>query len=268
MTSHYAADQGHDAQTALAATRLAGKVILVTGATSGIGELIARRLVAEGASVLATGRSVERGNTLSAEVGPNLHFHPADLSDEAAADELTSAAITRFGRLDVLVNNAAVDHTGDLMLTPDKEIRETFEVNTFAAIRLLQAAARAMEAQGGSIINITSRLASIGVPTMGIYSASKGAMLALTKAAAVELAPLNIRVNAIAPGMTKTPLYHEWLSSHKDPSAAEAGVVSQIPLRRLAAPADVAAAVVYFASDEASYITGASLPIDGGYTAH
>lgn len=268
MTSHYASDQGHDGRDTLAAARLAGKVILVTGATSGIGEVIARRLVAEGASVLATGRSVERGNRLCAEVGPNLYFHPADISDVSAAEELTSAAIAHFGRLDVLVNNAAVDHVGELMLTPDKEIRETFEVNTFAAIRLLQAAARAMQTQGGAIINITSRLASIGVPTMGIYSASKGAMLALTKAAAVELAPHNIRVNAIAPGMTKTPLYEEWLSSHKDPSATDAGVVSQIPLRRLAAPADVAAAVAYLASDEASYITGASLPVDGGYTAH
>jgi NAD(P)-dependent dehydrogenase (short-subunit alcohol dehydrogenase family) len=265
---------GHDerARTELgapAAGRLAGKVVLVTGATSGIGEAIARRLAAEGASVLATGRSVARGYRLAADVGAGLHFHPAaDISDESAADELTAAAVARFGRLDVLVNNAAVDHTGDLMLVPDKEVRQTFEVNTFAAIRLLQSAARTMQTRGGAIINITSRLASIGVPTMGIYSASKGAMLALTRAAAVELAPHSIRVNAIAPGMTKTPLYDEWLSAHENPAAAEARVVSQIPLSRLADPADVAAAVVYLASDEASYITGVSLPIDGGYTAH
>jgi NAD(P)-dependent dehydrogenase (short-subunit alcohol dehydrogenase family) len=243
-------------------------VILVTGATSGIGEVIARRLVAEGASVLATGRSVERGRRLATDVGAGLHFHPADLSDDEAADALTTEAIARFGRLDVLVNNAAVDHTGNLLQVPDKEIRQTFEVNTFAAIRLLQSAAGAMQSRGGAIINITSRLASVGVPTMGIYSASKGAMLALTRAAAVELAPHNIRVNAIAPGMTKTPLYDEWLSSHADPAAAESAVVSRIPLSRLAEPNDVAGAVVYFASDEASYITGASLPIDGGYTAH
>jgi NAD(P)-dependent dehydrogenase (short-subunit alcohol dehydrogenase family) len=269
MTSDHVAEQGHATRGgASVAPRLAGKVVLVTGATSGIGDSVARRLVAEGASVLATGRSLERGNRLSAEVGPGLHFHPADISDETAADELTSAAIARFGRLDVLVNNAAVDHNADLMLVPDKEIRATFEVNTFAAIRLLQSAARVMESRGGAIINITSRLASIGVPTTGIYGASKGAILSLTRTAAVELAPHNIRVNAIAPGMTQTPLYEEWVSSLADPEAAAAKVVSQIPLGRLAQPADVASAVVFFASDEASYITGASLPLDGGYTAH
>lgn len=240
----------------------------MTGATSGIGEFIARRLVAEGASVLATGRSIARGTQLASDVGGGLHFLPADLSADDAAEALTQAAVARFGRLDVLVNNAAVDHTGHLLEVPNKEIRQTFEVNTFAAIRLLQSAARVMQPRGGAIINITSRLASVGVPTMGIYSASKGALLALTKSAAVELAPHNIRVNAIAPGMTKTPLYDEWLSSHADPAAAEAGVVSRIPLSRLAEPSDVAGAVVYFASDEASYITGTSLAVDGGYTAH
>ena len=247
--------------------RLAGKVALVTGATSGIGETIARRLVAEGAQVLATGRSIERGQRLEAAFGSHLHFYSTDIKDEESGNALTTAAVSRFGRLDVLVNNAAVDHTGDLLLVPDKEIREVFEVNTFAAIRLLQAAARTMQDTGGSIINITSRLASIGVPTMGIYSASKGAMLALTKAAAVDLSPYNIRVNAVAPGMTKTPLYDEWLETHADPAAAEARVVDQIPLKRLALPSDVAGAVAYLASDEASYITGTSLPIDGGYTA-
>lgn len=248
-------------------SRLAGKVALVTGATSGIGETIARRLVAEGAQVLATGRSSERGQRLEAALGSHLHFYSTDIKDEESGSALTSAAVSRFGRLDVLVNNAAVDHTGDLLLVPDKEIREVFEVNTFAAIRLLQAAARTMQVTGGSIINITSRLASIGVPTMGIYSASKGAMLALTKAAAVDLAPYNIRVNAVAPGMTKTPLYDEWLETLADPAAAEARVVDQIPLKRLALPSDVAGAVAYLASDEASYISGTSLPIDGGYTA-
>ena len=247
--------------------RLAGKVALVTGATSGIGQTIARRLVAEGAQVLATGRSIERGQRLEVALGSHLHFYSMDIKDEESGNALTSAAVSRFGRLDVLVNNAAVDHTGDLMLVPDKEIREVFEVNTFATIRLLQAAARTMQDTGGSIINITSRLASIGVPTMGIYSASKGAMLALTKAAAVDLSPYNIRVNAVAPGMTKTPLYDEWLETHADPAAAEARVVDQIPLKRLALPSDVAGAVAYLASDEASYITGTSLPIDGGYTA-
>ncbi|MDQ0848133.1 NAD(P)-dependent dehydrogenase (short-subunit alcohol dehydrogenase family) [Arthrobacter sp. B3I9] len=244
------------------------KVAVVTGATSGIGEQIARKLAREGARVLITGRSVTRGGQIADELGESCCFFPADIAEAGAAEEIIGATISRYGRVDVLVNNAAVDHTGDLLTVTDDEIRATFEINTFAAIRMLQAAAANMRIRGGAIINITSRLASIGVPTMGIYSASKGAMLAMTRAAAVELAPLNIRVNAVAPGMTKTPLYDEWLAGQEDPAAEEADVVSKIPLRRLAVPDDVASAVAYLASDEAAYLTGVSLPVDGGYTAH
>lgn len=248
--------------------RLANKVVVVTGATSGIGERIARRLVEDGAQVLVTGRSVPRGTQLASELGQRSHFHPADITLPEAANEIMAAAKAHFGRVDVLVNNAAIDHTGDLLEVPEHEIRATFEVNTIAPIRLLQAAASAMQASGGSIINITSRLASIGVPTMGIYSASKGAMLAMTKAAAIELAPKNIRVNAVAPGMAKTPLYDEWLAGQDDPDQVNADVVSKIPLGRLAHPNDVASAVSFLASDDAAYLTGVSLPVDGGYTAH
>jgi NAD(P)-dependent dehydrogenase (short-subunit alcohol dehydrogenase family) len=134
---------------------------------------------------------------------------------------------------------------------------------------VLQSAASVMRSgRGGAIINITSRLASVGVPTMGIYAASKGALLALTRAAALELAPHNITVNAIAPGMTRTLLYDKWLAAQSEPEMTEASILSEIPLGRLAHAADVAGAVVYFASDEASYLTGVSLPVDGGYTAH
>lgn len=120
---------------------------------------------------------------------------------------------------------------------------------------------------GGSIINITSRLASIGVPTMSLYSASKGAMLALTKAAAVELAEHNIRVNAVAPGMTRTQMFKDWLASQDDPEATEREVSAAIPLGRVALPEDVAGAVAYFADPANSYVTGTSLPVDGGYLA-
>jgi len=247
---------------------LANKVAVVTGGTSGIGEQIARKLVREGAHVLITGRSSTRGEQIAEELGNTCRFHPADITQSASADEIMGAAIAHFGKVDILVNNAAIDHSGDLLNVPEYEIRATFETNTFAAIKLLQAAAINMQAKGGSIINITSRLASVGVPTMAVYSASKGAMLALTRAAAVELAPMNIRVNAIAPGVTKTPLYDGWLAGQEDPTAVEADVVSKIPLRRLANPNDVAAAVAYLASEEAAYLTGVSLPVDGGYTAH
>lgn len=242
-------------------------VAVVTGATSGIGTEIARRLVADGFTVVVHGRSVERGERIAEELG--AHFIAADLTVEGAAAAFIAEVVRVVGRLDVLVNNAAIDHTGPLLDTPQAEIRATFETNTFATIACLQAAGRVLREQGtgGAIINVTSRLASIGVPTMGIYSASKGAILSLTTAAAVELAPLGIRVNAVAPGMTNTPLYSDWVAEQDDPDATVRRVASAIPLQRIAEPADVAAAVSYLASPGASYITGVSLPVDGGYLA-
>lgn len=244
-------------------------VALVTGATSGIGVEVARRLVADGFSVVVSGRSAERGARVASDLGEHARFVEADLTASGAAARLVQRAAAEFGRLDVLVNNAAIDHTNDLLEVGEDEIRETFETNTFAAMNVLIAAARVMREQGdgGSIINVTSRLASIGVPTMGIYSASKGAMLAFTKAAAIDLAGDRIRVNAVAPGMTRTPLYQEWLEGLPDPEEEAARVAAAIPLGRIAEPEDVAAVVSLFASPESSYLTGVSVPVDGGYLA-
>jgi NAD(P)-dependent dehydrogenase (short-subunit alcohol dehydrogenase family) len=249
-------------------SRFNGKAAIVTGATSGIGQTIATRLHEEGAAVLITGRDEQRGLSLTQQLGERACFVAADLTTAEGAATVVHTAMTTFGRLDVLVNNAAADHTGTLIDAPMAEIRETFEINVFAAIRMLQAASRAMTGTGGgAIVNITSRLATIGVPTMAIYSASKGAMRSLTRAAAIELAPNGIRVNDVAPGMTKTPLYDAWLAGQSDPAQVENDVVGAIPLGRLAGPDDVAAAVAYLASDDARYITGATVPVDGGYTA-
>jgi NAD(P)-dependent dehydrogenase (short-subunit alcohol dehydrogenase family) len=245
------------------------RVALATGATSGIGVEIARRLVSDGLTVVVSGRSTERGKAVADDLGDDVHFVQADLTAPGAPEALVDETARLTGRLDVLVNNAAIDHTGPLLDFPAVEIRATLETNTFAAIACLQAAGRAMRerGEGGAIVNITSRLASIGVPTMSIYGASKGAMLALTTAAAVELAPHRIRVNAVAPGMIRTPLYEEWLAAHEDPVATERRVADAIPLKRIATPQDVAAAVSYLAGQDAAYITGVSIPVDGGYLA-
>jgi NAD(P)-dependent dehydrogenase (short-subunit alcohol dehydrogenase family) len=241
-------------------------VAVVTGSTSGIGRQIARRLASDGFSVLITGRDAQRGAQVQAELGPGASFVRLDLTEPDAPARLADTAITRYGRLDVLVNNAAIDHTGNLLAVPLAEIRQVLEVNVVAVIAVLQQAAQRMT-HGGSIINISSRLASVGVPTMAIYSAAKGAVNALTTAAAVELAPRGIRVNAVAPGMTRTPLYDAWVSAQPDPAATERGVLADIPLGRLADPADVAAAVSFLASAQAAYVTGVCIPVDGGYTA-
>lgn len=243
------------------------RTAIVTGSTSGIGHEVARRLHTDGFNVVITGRDLQRGKQVQEEFGDNATFLPLDLTAAGAPAELADAAIEQYGRLDVAVNNAAIDHTADFLDVPVADVRRVFEINTIAAIGVLQESAKRMH-RGGAIINITSRLASIGVPTMGIYSASKGAIKALTTAAVIELAPRNIRVNAIAPGMTRTPLYDTWVNEQADPAQTERDVVADIPLGRLATPADVAATVSFLASDEASYITGATIPLDGGYTAH
>jgi NAD(P)-dependent dehydrogenase (short-subunit alcohol dehydrogenase family) len=246
--------------------RLRGKVAIVTGGTAGIGEATARRLSEEGCHVVIGGRAAQRGNALASELG--AIFVPDDLTADGAPERLANAALDSHGRLDILVNNAGVDHTGPLLTTPIGEVRELFDLNVFAAVLMLQAAGRIMaEAGAGSIVNVSSRLASIGVPTMGLYSASKGALLALTRAAAVELAPAGVRVNAVAPGMTRTPFYEAWIGEQEDPAATERGVISAVPQGRIATPQDVAAAIAYLASDDAAHVTGASLPVDGGYTA-
>ncbi|MDF2581369.1 MAG: polS 3 [Mycobacterium sp.] len=243
-------------------------VAVVSGATSGIGTEIARRLHADGMRVVIAGRSPERGAAVEAELGEGAVFVPVDLTQPGAADALIADAVSRFGAVDVLVNNAAIDHTGALLDVPVEEIRQTLETNVVAAVQLLQAAGRAMAGSGGgSIINITSRLASAGVAGMAIYSASKGAMEAITRTAAIELAPHGIRVNAVAPGLTRTPLYDDWMATLDDPEQTARDQAAAIPLGRIAEPQDVAAAVSFLASPGAAYITGTSLPVEGGFLA-
>lgn len=244
-------------------------VALVTGATSGIGVEIARQLRDDGHLVVISGRSAERGARVVQDLGEHVQFVGADLTEPGAAAALVDAAVAQRGRLDVLVNNAAIDHTNELLDVTEDEIRTTFATNAIPPIAATIAAARQMRDQGsgGAIINITSRLASIGVPTMGIYSASKGALLAFTTAAAVDLAPYGIRVNAVAPGMTRTPLYQEWLAGLPDPEGEAARVAARIPLGRIAEPGDVASVVAFLASPRAAYLTGVSIPVDGGFLA-
>jgi len=247
--------------------RLAGKTAVVTGATVGIGEAITRRLISEGANVVLVARHPKPGTDLAAELGERARFLAGDVSDPKTAEQVVGEA-AKLGTVDILVNNAGIDHTGDLLLTPEGEVRAVMETNFFGALWMLQRVGQDMKRRGhGSIINISSRLASIGVPTMAIYSASKGALLALTRAAAVELAPFGVRVNAVAPGLTLTPLFGAWIESQPDPAAHRARALEMIPQGRFATPEDVSAAVAYLAADESSHVTGASIPVDGGYTA-
>jgi NAD(P)-dependent dehydrogenase (short-subunit alcohol dehydrogenase family) len=248
---------------------LGEKVAIVTGATEGIGLAISERLAAEGTRLVLVARRAGPGEELVQRLGADRAvFIAGDVVDRATAARAVDAAAATFGGLHVLVNNAALDHVRSLVEISEQEARDLFDVNFFGAFHMLQAAgARMLESGGGSIVNITSRLASIGVPQMALYSAAKGALLSLTRGAAVEWASRGVRVNAVAPGPTVTPLINAWFAEQEDPVAFRREVELTIPQHRIGSAEEVAATVAFLASDEATHITGASIAIDGGYTA-
>lgn len=249
---------------------LEGKVAIVTGGTMGIGLEIARLFLGRGASVVVIGRDAERGRTAVAELASDrVALHAGDVAAPETGADAIELAKRRFGALDVLVNNAAVDHDEPLLeVTPDTA-EAVFRTNFHGSLLMLQAVGRELRDahRGGAIVNVSSRLASIAVPGMSVYGAAKAALSSLTRGAAIELAPHGIRVNTVAPGFTETPLLTAWLEQQPDPVAARDKAESAIPLGRVATPQDVAHAVAFLAGDEAAHITGASLAVDGGYTA-
>jgi NAD(P)-dependent dehydrogenase (short-subunit alcohol dehydrogenase family) len=249
--------------------RLAGKVALVTGGTRGIGAAVARSFRQEGANVLLVARQREAGLEMVEELGADgARFLPGDVAEEETAVRAVAAARDAFGSLDVLVNNAALDFSKAIDETTADEARRILGVNFLGAFLMLREAGRAMRESGrGSIVNVVSRYALVGGPGMGIYSAAKGALLSLTRTAAIEWAPWGVRVNAVAPGLTDTPLLEDWIGQQPDPAAFRAHLTRTVPLGRLGVPEDVAAPILFLASDESRQVTGACLSVDGGYTA-
>ncbi len=247
----------------------AGKGILVTGSTSGIGEACARVLAEAGASVMVTGRDAERGIRVTeaiAAAGGAAQFIAADLRAEGACERLVAETIERLGRLDVLVNNAGILYTANALATTDAEWLDTFAVNVNALFFLSRAAVKHMKAAGkGVIVNIASEWGLNGEPNHIAYCASKGAVLQMTRCMALDHAADNIRVNSVCPGEIHTRMVDEILAHRGgDPPAAVRELAAGIPMRRLAQPIEVARCVQFLASDHASYVTGAALSVDGG----
>ena len=238
---------------------LSGKTALVTGATGGIGESIARTMHAAGAEVVLSGRRVEKLEALAGELGERTHVAACDLSDPDQADALVGKAIEAGGKLDILVANAGVTRDKLLMQMKDEDFQDIIRVNLESYFRLCRKAVRPMmKARGGRIIRIASIVGVTGNPGQSNYCASKAGMIGFTKSLAQEVASRGITANTIAPGFIESPM------TDVLPEAQKELLLGQIPSGRLGLGKDIAAAAVYLASEEASYVTGQTLHVNGG----
>jgi 3-oxoacyl-[acyl-carrier protein] reductase len=238
---------------------LTGKTALVTGASGGIGAAIARALHAQGAAVALSGTREDALATLAAELGDRAHICPADLSNPEAALALINTAEAALGSVEILVNNAGLTKDGLAMRMSDADWAKVLDVDLAAPFRLSRAALKFMlRRKSGRIINIGSIVGATGNPGQANYAAAKAGLSGLTKALAQEVASRGITVNLIAPGFIETPMTDALTHAQR------AALSEKIPLGRLGAASDIAAAVVYLASAEAGWITGSTLHINGG----
>jgi meso-butanediol dehydrogenase / (S,S)-butanediol dehydrogenase / diacetyl reductase len=246
-----------------------GKVVLVTGSTTGIGEACAKVFGESGAAVMVCGRNEPRGHKVVEAIraaGGCAEFTVVDLRMPGACDRLVSETIARLGGLDVLVNNAGILYSATAFDTTDEQWLDTMAVNVDALFYMSRAAVRHMKKKGrGAIVNIASEWGLNGEPNHVAYCASKGAVVQITRCMALDHARDGIRVNSVCPGEIHTQMVDDILAAKGgDPAQNLRELAAGIPLRRLASPLEVAWCVHFLASDRASYVTGANLPVDGG----
>lgn len=247
---------------------LQGKVILLTGAGTGIGRACALAFVREGASLAFVGRRREKLEAVAKECGGSSLIVSADLARHADIDRAVAETVIRYGRIDVLVNNAGILIPGTAEQITDEQWDQTFQVNVKAVWRLSCAVLpHFRRAGGGVILNVASVLGINGARNRASYSASKGAVILLTKCMAIDHGHENIRVNAICPSFVETDLTAAFINTAPDPGALRRERISVHPIGRLGQPEDIAGLAVYLASDASSWVTGAVYPVDGGYLA-
>jgi 3(or 17)beta-hydroxysteroid dehydrogenase len=246
--------------------RLDGKVALITGAASGIGRATAGLFHRQGAKVAATDRNEAGLKALGEDADLTL---VQDVTDEARWREVVDAAVAAFGRLDILVNSAGIAVLGNIETTTLADWRKVNAVNVEGAFLGCREAVRAMKGTGGSIVNLSSVAGIIGDASSTAYCASKGAVRLLTKSAALHCARAGygIRVNSVHPSFAETPMVLEGIARAKDPERVRAGLMRAAPMRRMGTADEVANMILFLASDESSFTTGAEFMVDGGLTA-
>ena len=238
---------------------LTGKTALVTGASGGIGAAIASALHGAGATVGLSGTRVEPLRALAETLGDRVHVIPCNLADADAVNALPKQAAEAMGSVDILVNNAGITRDNLFMRMSEEEWAEVIEVNLTATMRLCKGVVRGMmKARWGRIVNISSVVGATGNPGQANYAASKGGMVAMSKAIAYEVASRGITVNCVAPGFIETAMTDRLTEDQK------AAILAQVPAGRMGAPGEIAAAVLYLASPEAAYVTGTTLHVNGG----
>ncbi|GHG12052.1 3-oxoacyl-ACP reductase FabG [Paracoccus aerius] len=238
---------------------LTGKTALVTGASGGIGGAIAQALHGAGATVALSGTREGPLNDLASALGDRAHVVPANLSNAEAAAGLIKDAAAAMGSVDILVNNAGITRDNLFMRMSDEEWSQVMDVNLTGVFRLSRAALRGMmKSRWGRIVNITSVVGATGNPGQGNYAAAKAGLVGMSKSLAYEVASRGITVNCVAPGFIATPMTDSLTDDQKGK------ILSQIPAGRMGTPEEIAAAVLYLASPEAAYVTGATLHVNGG----